>query len=105
MDDEVQGEAVELGDLKPLTLSVSTIPGTLMRNKTCSACHFGVKEKGDLVCRNLPPQCTFIAVPHQQVMPTAQGPRHVSVMKIQNFSGFPIVQGDQWCGKWEATRK
>lgn len=100
MDDEAHTEIVDLGTLAPLNGKV----GTFVRNKTCSACHFGVKEKGDLVCRNLPPQCTFIAVPHQQVMPTAQGPRHVSVMKIQNFSGFPIVQDDQWCGKWEAKR-
>lgn len=102
MDDVIESEVVELGDLKPLN---GNQPGTFLRNKTCSSCGYGVKEKGDLVCRFNPPHATFIAVPHQQVMPTPQGPRPVTAMKIQNFSGFPLVQPDQWCGQWAATRK
>lgn len=101
MDDEIQGEAVELGDLKPLN---GKQPGTFLRSKTCSSCGYGVKEKGDLVCRNMPPQCTFIAVPFQQMVPTPRGPQAQTGMRIQNFSGFPGVQPDQWCGKWEAKR-
>lgn len=102
MDDEIQGEVVELGDLQPLN---GKQPGAFLRSKTCSSCGYSVKEKGDRVCRFNPPQATMIGIPTPQMVPTPQGPRQVMAMRPQNFSGFPLVADDQWCGQWAATRK
>lgn len=67
--------------------------------RACESCHYGVKEQADLVCRRSPPTQTYIALP---VMgpPLVRGGPPQQGMKIQAFSGFPIVRNDQWCGEF-----
>lgn len=69
--------------------------------RSCRECAYSFMESGDRVCRRHPPQTTFIVVPEQKIVPTPQGPRPQQVMAIRNFSGFPIVQHEQWCGEFQ----
>ena len=71
---------------------------TVRRNRACAACEFSVKEQNDLTCHRMPPQLTFMGLPQQ--VPAALGRPGGSGIAIQNFTGFPIVRPDQWCGEF-----
>lgn len=76
-------------------------PFALITPESCQGCHFSHMEGSDRVCRRFPPQLTFIAVPVQRK--TLQGVG--TAMEIRNFTGYPIMQHDQWCGEWTLKRK
>lgn len=90
-------ESVDLGGLQPVKPHIITVA-----RRSCRECQFSFMEGGDRVCRFNPPQVTYIAMPGQKMVPTPQGPRPAQVMEIRNFSGFPIVQHEQWCGQFMA---
>lgn len=71
---------------------------TVKRHRACAACEFGVKEQADLTCHRMPPQSTFLGLPQQ--MPSTLGRPGGGGIAIQNFTGFPIIRPDQWCGEF-----
>jgi len=66
------------------------------RERVCAECYYGVKERGDLVCRRNPPQVTMLQTP--TMVPTPQGPRQG--FEIKSFACYPPVQADGWCGEF-----
>lgn len=94
MDDEPLDPA--FAELKPF--NGSSIVAVVAR--ACESCSFCVKEQADLTCHKGPPQVTFMALPTMQ--PGPRGPQQG--LAIQNYSGWPIVRRDQWCGAFEARR-
>jgi hypothetical protein len=85
---------IDLGGLKPLAV---------VQRKACRTCMFSEMEGKDRVCRLNPPHITWIAVPSMQLVQTPRGPQQVPGMELRSFSGFPIVQHDQFC--WQYKRK
>lgn len=95
-DVEVLEGTIDLGGVLPVK------PAELaLKRRSCRECDYSFMESGDRVCRFMPPQVTFIALPEQKMMPTPQGPRPANVMALRNFTGFPIVQNEQWCGQFK----
>ena len=97
-DETLTVGSIELGGLLPITPKVPLFE--MPAKKSCRECEFSAVESGDRVCRRGPPQTTFIMVPEQKMVPTPQGPRSVQAMAIRNFTGFPVVQHEQWCGEF-----
>jgi len=91
--------SIDLGDLLPVKPNTVTL---VRPAGSCRECSYSHMEGKDRVCRFNPPQVTFIAAPDQQVQQTPQGPRVVQVVALRNFTGFPIVQNEQWCGQFAA---
>lgn len=95
-EEAVEAEATVLADLKPFNGKQMIVP---VMSRACEACGYCVKEPpGDLTCHRMPPQLTYLALPTMQ--PGALGSRPQQGLAIQNYSGWPIVRRDQWCGEF-----
>lgn len=88
----------EQDEAQQIIIPTFKLPTTKRLERACAACHYSVKEGADIVCRRMPPQLTFLALP-SQTPPGLGRPAGVS-LAIQHFCGFPIVQKDQWCGEF-----
>jgi hypothetical protein len=95
-DDALTVGSIDLTGLAPIK------PGSALvaARGSCRECFFSHVEGGDRVCRFYPPQVTFIAVPETKMVPTQHGPRPQQVVALRNFSGFPVVQHEAWCGQY-----
>jgi hypothetical protein len=95
-DDVMTVGSIDLGDLLPVRPRTILTPA----RRSCRECDYSAMEGPDRVCRFNPPQVTFIAVPGQKAVNTPQGMRTVPALELKNFTGFPIVQHEQWCGQF-----
>lgn len=97
----VDGTAeIDLTALKPL----NGMKPLVLRAERCDTCRFSAMEKKDRVCRFNPPQLTFIGIPTQQMVPGPQGLQRAVGIQAQACTSFPMVQADQWCGQWQASK-
>jgi len=82
----------------------AVVPQTKLQvivTRLCRTCRFSEIEGKDRVCRFDPPKMSFIPLPMQQRVPGPNGPMMVQGIEVRPVSGFPVVQNEQWCGKWE----
>src|SRR5215510_3478236 len=100
-DEALTVGSIDLGNLLPIKSGNVLVPV----KKSCRECVFAAMEGGDRVCRRNPPQVTYIMVPEMKAVVTPQGPRQQQVMAIRNFSGFPVVQNEQWCGHFSPKER
>lgn len=94
MDDTEQ--PVDLPNLQPV--KIRTIPKIA---RACSGCVYSHKEGNDLVCRQSPPQVTFLVVPVPVTVGTPNGPQVRQGMQAVPHTSFPIVRPELWCGAFE----
>jgi len=73
--------------------------------QTCSSCRWRYLPPGgksDIECRRHAPMTSTLLVPVQG--PAIHRQRPQMALQPKNFSTFPLIMDDFWCGDWETAR-
>ena len=94
------------GLVLPASVVAKIAKGT-ERTETCASCKYRflpeapAGKKADVECRRRAPSTSVLLVPMQTPAITRGGP--ATQLMPQNFSTFPLIRDEFWCGEWEAN--